>query len=250
MPDIPRDLTRTTLAIICIVGLIGLSLWVMRPFLAATVWATMLVVATWPLLLSLQARLGQRRLPAVMIMTLGMLLLLVAPFWLAIDTISDHAESLTALIHAWASGGLPPPPAWLAALPLIGERLAAGWTQLAAAGTPGLLAKVTPYAAETGKWVLAQAGGLGGMLVQFLLVLTIAAILFTKGEAAALLVRRLGRRLAGGWPVSAAKTRSSWPARQFVAWRWASVSPPSCKRSLAASVWPWSAFLSLPSCPH
>ena len=43
-----RDLTRTTLAIFCIVGLIALSLWVLRPFLAATVWATMIVVATWP----------------------------------------------------------------------------------------------------------------------------------------------------------------------------------------------------------
>lgn len=52
----------------------------------------------------------------------------------------------------------------LAGLPLVGENLAALWTQLAAAGSSGLLAKVTPYAAETGKWVLAQAGGLGGML--------------------------------------------------------------------------------------
>lgn len=53
MSDIRRDLTRSTLAILCIVSLIGLSLWVLRPFLAATIWATMLVVATWPLLLAL-----------------------------------------------------------------------------------------------------------------------------------------------------------------------------------------------------
>ena len=53
MSTIRQDLTRTTLAIIFILLLIAASLWVLRPFLAATVWATMLVVATWPLLKSL-----------------------------------------------------------------------------------------------------------------------------------------------------------------------------------------------------
>ena len=61
MIDIRRDLARNTLAILCIIGLIGLSLWVLRPFLAATVWAAMLVVATWPLFRSLELRLGGRR---------------------------------------------------------------------------------------------------------------------------------------------------------------------------------------------
>ena len=48
MIDIRRDLARNTLAILCIIGLIGLSLWVLRPFLAAAVWAAMLVVRLRP----------------------------------------------------------------------------------------------------------------------------------------------------------------------------------------------------------
>ena len=79
MSTVRQDLTRTTLAIICILLLIAASLWVLRPFMAATIWATMLVVATWPLLKSLEARFGGRRGPAVTVMTLGMLLLLVVP---------------------------------------------------------------------------------------------------------------------------------------------------------------------------
>ena len=35
MTDIRRDLARNTLAILCIHGLIGLSVWVLLPFLAA-----------------------------------------------------------------------------------------------------------------------------------------------------------------------------------------------------------------------
>lgn len=195
--DIRRDLARNTLAILCILGLIGLSLWVLRPFLAATVWATMIVVATWPVFKSLEQRLGNRRLPAIVLMSLGMLLLLILPLWLAIDTISGHSAQLTAAGRALAENGLPLPPDWVAGLPLFGEKLASAWRQLAAAGTAGIMTEVMPYAADTGKWVLAQVGGLGGMLIQFLLVVTIAAILYAGGESAARMVLRFGRRLAG-----------------------------------------------------
>jgi len=197
MRDIHRDLTRNTLAIFFVVALGGLSLWVLRPFLAAGVWAAMIVVATWPAFIMLEARFGGRRLPAVVLMTLGMLLLLVLPLWLAVDTIVGNADALTAAADYLIANGLPPLPRWIADLPLIGATLAGFWTQLAAGGADGLLAQITPYAADTGKWVLAQVGGLGGMLVQFLLIVTIAAIMYSGGEPAARLVRRFGRRLAG-----------------------------------------------------
>lgn len=197
MTEIRRDLARNTLAILCILGLIGLSVWVLLPFLAATVWAVMIVVATWPLFRSLETRLGNRRTPAVAIMSLGLLLLLVLPLWVAFDTIFSHTEQLTAVGKSFAADGLPPPPDWVKNLPLIGDKVAAAWAQLDAAGTGGLLNKVTPYAADAGKWVFAQVGGIGGMLIQFLLVVTIAAILYAGGETGARMARRFGRRLAG-----------------------------------------------------
>jgi predicted PurR-regulated permease PerM len=197
MSDHHRDLTRTTLAIVCIVGLLALSLWVLRPFLAATVWATMLVVATWPLLQALQARLRGRRLAAVAVMTLSLLLLLVIPLWWAVDAVFGHADQIAELFEGWVANGLPAAPLWLPDLPLVGGKLNQLWTQMADAGPQGLLAKVAPHAAESGKWLLAQLGGLGGMLIQFMLILTVAAILYMQGEAAAQQVLRFGRRLAG-----------------------------------------------------
>lgn len=197
MTDIRRDLARNTLAILCILGLIGLSLWVLRPFLAASVWAAMLVVATWPLFVGLEARLGGRRGAAVLIMSVGMLFLLVLPLWLALDTILEHSDELAAAGKSVAANGLPPPPDWVARLPLVGERLASGWSQLAAGGAAGIVTKATPYAADAGKWIVAQVGGFGGMLIQFLLVVTISAILYSGGETGARMARRFGRRLAG-----------------------------------------------------
>jgi predicted PurR-regulated permease PerM len=45
------DLTRDTLAVVFLFALIAASIWILLPFLGAVVWATMIVVATWPFML-------------------------------------------------------------------------------------------------------------------------------------------------------------------------------------------------------
>ena len=144
MSPVRQDLTRATLAVICLLLLIAGSLWVLRPFLAATVWATMLVVATWPILEALEARLGHRRGLAVAVMTVGMLLLLVIPLWTAIETIVEHADEMGGLARKMASSGLPQPPEWVAKVPLVGKRLSATLASWADAGPAGLEARVGP----------------------------------------------------------------------------------------------------------
>ena len=197
MKEIQRDLTRTVLAVLCIILLIAASFWVLRPFLAATVWATMIVVATWPLLKSLQERLGGRRGPAVAIMTLAMLLLLVLPLGLAVATIAEHAGSVVELVRGLAASGLPAPPEWLAGIPIVGAKLVELWLRASTAEAQGLLAKAAPYAAESGKWLLAEAGGFGMMILQFLLIVGLSTVLYANGETAAKEVRRFGYRMAG-----------------------------------------------------
>lgn len=194
---IRQDLTRTTLAVICILLLIAGSLWVLLPFLAATVWATMLVVATWPILKSVEARLGNRRAPAVALMTLGMLLLLLIPLWAAIDTIAEHAEEVSSLARRLADSGLPQPPEWVGKVPVVGKRLSATLSSWADAGPAGLEASVGPYLSDAARWVYNQAGSLGGTLVQFVLVVILSAVMYAGGESAASGIRRFGRRLAG-----------------------------------------------------
>ncbi len=197
MAAIQRDLTRTTLAILCLLLMIVGSLWVLLPFLAATVWATMIVVATWPMLKALEQRCGGRRTLAVAGMTLAMLLLLFVPLLLAIDTIVGNAEAIANLGRKLAASDLPQPPEWLATLPLIGNKLHTFWAQLADAGSQALVGKAEPYAAQSGRWLLSKIGSMGVMLIQFLLIVILSAILYSSGEAAAAGVKRFGRRLAG-----------------------------------------------------
>ena len=49
-----RELPRTTIAVVTILFLLISSLYIVQPLLGAVIWATMIVVATWPLLIGLQ----------------------------------------------------------------------------------------------------------------------------------------------------------------------------------------------------
>ena len=106
------DLTRTTLAVLFVAGLIAACFWILRPFLPAVIWATTLVVATWPLMIQVQRRLWNVRGLAVAVMTLALLLVFVVPFWLAFTTIADNFEGIVGWGSALASFKLPPPPEW------------------------------------------------------------------------------------------------------------------------------------------
>ncbi|MBK1992514.1 hypothetical protein JG676_07935, partial [Campylobacter sp. 2018MI35] len=100
MPEIRHDLPRTVLAVLCIGGLIAATFLVVRPFLGALVWATTLVIATWPMMLKLQAILGGRRGLAVALMSLALLLIVVLPLSIAIGAIVVNSDRLIALAVA------------------------------------------------------------------------------------------------------------------------------------------------------
>ena len=96
-----RDLARTVLAVLLIGVLIAASFWILRPFLLSVVWAAMIVVATWPMMLKVQARL-RRRWVAVAIMSGTMVLIFVVPLVLAFELLTkyfpDHFSIVLAAI--------------------------------------------------------------------------------------------------------------------------------------------------------
>ncbi|TSD83112.1 AI-2E family transporter YdiK [Mycobacterium sp. KBS0706] len=197
MAVLRQDLARITLAVLFIALLIGACLWILRPFLPAMIWAAMLVIASWPLLRRVQARLWNSRGLAVTVMTVSILLVFVIPFWLAVGTIVRHSGEIVEWGVSVTSAELPPPPAWLEQLPLVGPDAARAWHSVGEAGISDLLVQVRPYSGRIMQWFLDAMGGLGGVLLQFLLTVVVAAIMYARGEAAAAMVQSFGIRLAG-----------------------------------------------------
>ncbi len=192
-----RDITRTVLAVIFIGVLIGTSLWILKPFLGAAVWAVTIVTATWALMLSVQRRLRGSRPLAVAVMTVVLLLVLVVPLWLAIGTIVSNADQIAGWVKSLSTFQVPPPPAWLGRLPVVGGELAAAWEKVALAGLQDFMKRLAPYGGIAIRWFAAEVGGFGALVLQFLLTVVFAALLYAQGEAAAAWIRRFGRRLAG-----------------------------------------------------
>jgi predicted PurR-regulated permease PerM len=195
--NVPRDVTHTTLAVLFISILIASSFWILRPFLIAIIWALLIVVATWPVLLKLQARLSGRRGPAVAVMTIALLLIVFVPLTLAVLTIINNAEDISTRIRSLAVLAVSPPPAWIERIPLAGGKIFARWQEFAALSPDQRSEMATPYATKALGWFLAQAGSFGLMMLNFLLTVIIAAIMYAKGEIATAGILSFARRLAG-----------------------------------------------------
>ena len=194
----PRmDLARATLGVLFIVTLLVLTVWVLRPFLGAIIWATMIVVATWPVMRHVQSwLLGSRKLAAAA-MTGVWLLVLVLPLWLATGTIIANAGQLAELPARLHDFTMPPPPEWLGNLPAVGAPAAKAWQRIAASPVGDLAKTAAPYAVTAVAWTAGTIQSVGLLLVQFLLTLAIAAVMYVHGERAGEGVLRFGRHLGG-----------------------------------------------------
>jgi predicted PurR-regulated permease PerM len=191
------DLTRDTLAIVFLFALIAASIWILWPFLAAIVWATMIVVATWPFLLKLQGWMQGRRWLAVTGMTLLLLAVFVVPFSFAVGALVQNFGEIASWMTMLSTLTLPQPPDWVGQLPLVGARTAAKWKELAALSREQLVTQLSPFLQEGVRWVAAQVGSLGLLLVQIVLTMLVSVVLYATGESAATMALRFGARLGG-----------------------------------------------------
>ncbi|MFL6623180.1 MAG: AI-2E family transporter YdiK [Sulfurifustaceae bacterium] len=197
VPAQPYDLTRVVLTVLFSGALISASFWVLRPFLGATIWAIMIVVATWPMMSTIQKFAGGRRWVAVAIMSIILVLLLIVPLAAAIGTIIANIDDIIEWANRVRTFKLPPAPSWLASLPVVGTRAAELWQNVAAQGVEVLAAKIAPYTRALASWFVSEIGSLGVLFLQLLLTVIAAAILYAGGEGAARWTLRFGARLGG-----------------------------------------------------
>jgi predicted PurR-regulated permease PerM len=185
------------LAVLTIGGLIVVTVWIMSPFLGALIWATMLVVVTWPLLLKLQRWFWGKRWLAITAMTLAILIVFFLPFWFAADAIIDHADDAVSWAKEMHDVKIPQPPDFVARIPLVGSRISTAWHGLANLAPEELKAKIEPYVVQAVKLSLGVAGTVGKLVIQILLTVVLVAVLYATGGTAARGVILFGRRLAG-----------------------------------------------------
>ena len=193
-PQAQNDLTRTTLVVLFIGVLIVGSLWTMLPFLGALIWATTIVVATWPLMLRVQRLVGGKQNLATVVMTSVALAIFIVPFSLAIGALIEGAAQGADLLRTYLTNGLGPPPDWVNKLPWVGAELPMSGGSLPRAAPTCCSKRCGRMSVRSPLPSCRSPAGLAPRLLHFLLTVIIAAILYSNGEVAAEGVLRFFRR--------------------------------------------------------
>ena len=195
--NLRRDITHTILYILFIFLLLASTFWILHPFLGAIAWASIVVIASWPILEKLKARLGKKRRFAVFLMSLLLLLVVLIPLMLAVLTIANNTSSIATKVKSIPSVSLPSPPKWIRSIPFAGSKITDKWEGFAALDSDQRIALLIPYVKTALQWFVARAGSTGLVVVNFLLTIIISIILYAKGEIFREGLLTFARRLAG-----------------------------------------------------
>jgi len=194
----PRsDLPRTVLSVLSLLLLIVSSLWILSPFLVAIVWATLIAVASWPLMRLLERLLWGKRKLAVAVMTIALLGVVMVPLLAGVAAIVKNVDGIAGFAQKLSTYQLPPAPAWLEKIPLVGAKAVDTWNRGAEVGLPALLKQASPYLSGVVHWFTERIGTIPALVVQFLLTVLIAAVMYLTGESAIAGLKAFFRRLAG-----------------------------------------------------
>jgi predicted PurR-regulated permease PerM len=170
---------------------------VLRPFLAATLFAGSVAACSWPLYAWIRRKVGGRATLAAGLMTLLLVLTGLLPFVLLVGALIDDVPRVVEWVKAVFAEGPPEAPAWLAAAPYVGEQLAEYWQRLISSRDElfGLLRR---FAEPARGFLVAVARVLGEGILQLTLATFIGFFLYRDGEALVAALRGASVRLAGG----------------------------------------------------
>jgi predicted PurR-regulated permease PerM len=159
-------------------------LLILRPFISAALWAAILCFTTWPLFIRLRAELGGRRVLASSLAILLLSAIIIAPVAILVSQLSGNITEIIETSRKLIHEGPPAPPAWVASVPLVGQRLAARWTVLNE-DSASWLAAIAKWLPTIKGAVLGSGRALAAGLFQIVLSLLLVFLFYCDGEALA-----------------------------------------------------------------
>lgn len=192
MVNNPKLLTQITLITLLIIG----CFLIVSPFIAAILFAAVVVVSTWPVYLRIYGRMEGKPGTAGGLMVLLLVLLVLMPMIFLSASVAELLGPVTEWVRVHLKTGLGAPPEWLRDLPLVGEQAAAYWRKLAVSKTE--MTKFLDMAYEPVSNFLLKATLITGEAVlQLALVLFISFFFYRDGEKLGALLATVAEKLGG-----------------------------------------------------
>jgi predicted PurR-regulated permease PerM len=192
------ELTATWAELTLRLGLLALlvywSFLLIRPFITIIIWSVVLTVALYPAYDVMVSWIGGRRRLAAVLLTLLSLLIVIGPAtWLALSLI----DSLRTLSESFELSTLsvPPPPVAIKSWPLIGDSIYEFWN-LASTNLQAALAKIVPQLKPMGSVLLQIATGAGTGMIKFLIAVIVAGFIFSPAPLLVDELKTFSRKVA------------------------------------------------------
>jgi predicted PurR-regulated permease PerM len=170
--------TQLAAAIILVAG----CYLVLRPFMAAILFAAVVCVSTWPQYLWLLGKLKNRQALSALTMTLSLVLVIILPLALVAYNLTDDVTAFYDAIKQSMEAGPPEPPAWLTGVPLLGGPIEEYWRNIASSKAE-MLALAKSLLEPTKNFLLASGIILGQGVLEMSLAAFISFFFYRDGEA-------------------------------------------------------------------
>jgi predicted PurR-regulated permease PerM len=150
----PRGTSIEQVVTLVVLSLLVIGCFViLRPFLAAILWALILAISTWPAYRWLQSKMRGWRTLAATLMTLLLAAVFVLPLAAMGWTMADDVTVLAGHIRQALEHGAPAPPSWVAQIPVFGQGIHDYWQGFSEKGS-GWLQDPSRYLGPAKDWLL------------------------------------------------------------------------------------------------
>ncbi len=187
-----NQLTRIVIITLLIMG----CFLVLRPFMAAVLFAAVVCVFTWPIYHHIWLRLGKRDILAAVTMTLLLLASLIVPMAYLVANLADASTIMLDEVLSTLQTLQPNAPAWLQNLPIVGKQVAAVWAS-AAVSQEELMKLLQQYQEPMRNLGLEAIKLMIEGFLQLLLVAFVAFFFYRDGARLAQTIITMVRKLGG-----------------------------------------------------
>lgn len=187
-----NQLTRIVIITLLILG----CFLVLRPFMAAVLFAAVVCVFTWPIYHRIWLRLGKRDILASVTMTLLLLASLIVPMAYLVANLADASTIMLDEVLSTLQTLQPNAPAWLQNLPIVGKQIGAVWAS-AAVSQEELMKLLQQYQEPIRNLGLEAIQLMIEGFLQLLLVAFVAFFFYRDGARLAQTIITMVRKLGG-----------------------------------------------------
>ena len=173
-----RNYTRIAIVVLLTLG----CLYVLKPFLAAILFAAAVVISSWPLYLRLLRAMRGRRSLAALTMTLTLTFLVIFPLSMVAYNLADDVARGFEALRTLVEHRELVPPSWLREIPLVGESVDTYLRQLIAS-RERMVELAQRMVEPARRWLLAGGIMLGTGVMQMSLAAFVSFFFYRDGNA-------------------------------------------------------------------